>query len=223
VKDLQVLVDSLYRKETELCNYLTKEQVLDHVTNLEYDILESVSLIEEKDHDPYRHGDQIVSYVKNISKYFLLPPEEVELISFASKLHDIGKKEVNKSILNKPGKLTDEEYCLIKRHSVDGEHIVSPFTYIGKLIRHHHERYDGKGYPDGLAGENIPMGSRIIAVIDSYNAMTHDRPYHTAIPKDEAIQELVRCSWSQFDPKVVNAFISFVREKINRTNNSQNN
>ncbi|HLO97708.1 MAG TPA: HD domain-containing phosphohydrolase, partial [Fimbriimonas sp.] len=139
----------------------------------------------------------------------------------AALLHDIGKIAVDERILEKPGKLTDEEFAKIKEHPGTGEFIVSSVSELAGIstwIRHHHERMDGRGYPDGLVGKQIPLESRLICVIDAYDAMTgstsdgHRRLYRDPVSSNDAIEELVRCSGTQFDPMVVKKFRKVVAE-----------
>jgi HD-GYP domain-containing protein (c-di-GMP phosphodiesterase class II) len=124
-------------------------------------------------------------------------------------LHDVGKIFVPKEILNKPGELDPYERQIICRHTVDGErilrHVGGALARIARYVRSSHEHYDGGGYPDGLAGESIPIESRIVSVCDAYSAMTTDRPYRAAMPIGEALDELHRCGGTQFDPNVVSA------------------
>jgi len=118
-------------------------------------------------------------------------------------------------ILLKPQRLTDEEYAVMKGHSIYGEEIVSRFEILSneaKIIRHHHERYDGRGYPDALAGMEIPICSRIIAVCDTYDAMVSDRPYRKGASRDEIVKEIMRCKESQFDPAIAQSFADMIRD-----------
>ena len=127
---------------------------------------------------------------------------------------DIGKIGIYDTILNKPGKLTDEEFDEVKQHPLKGEEILRPLDFLEdsiKLVKQHHERYDGNGYPCGTKGNNIPLGARIIAVADAYDAIMSMRPYRKRqFTKQECIDEIKRCSGSQFDPKVVDAFLRIV-------------
>jgi two-component system cell cycle response regulator len=137
------------------------------------------------------------------------PIAEVERIRLAAKLHDIGKTAIPAAILDKPGPLDDREWAFIHRHPEIGARIVSAAPALAStapLINSSHERVDGQGYPDGLEGENIPLGSRIIAVCDAFEAMTSDRPYHQGIGVGEALAELTRRAGTHFDPAVVEAF-----------------
>ena len=139
-----------------------------------------------------------------------LSPAEVERVKSAARLHDIGKVGIPDEILNKPGPLTDEEWKLMHQHPVIGERILRVLPGLGAvalIVRHEHERWDGGGYPDGLAGEEIPLGSRIILAADTYHAMTSDRPYRAGKPHADAIDELMRCAGTQFDPKVTEVLI----------------
>lgn len=165
--------------------------------------------------DPYtkRHSENVTRYSVAIAKEMGFSPAEVEMIRRAGLLHDIGKIGIRDDVLLKPGKLTPEEFEQIKVHPVKGQEIVSSLPFlkgVAGLVRHHHERYDGKGYPDGKSGEDIELGSRIMAVSDSFDAMTTDRPYRKRLLFKEAVAELIRCKASQFDPKVVDNFIAIL-------------
>jgi diguanylate cyclase (GGDEF)-like protein len=134
---------------------------------------------------------------------------ELDELARAAELHDIGKMAVPDAVLDKAGPLTADDRRFIGQHTLVGERIIGAapdLRPVGRLVRSSHERWDGRGYPDGLAGEDIPLGSRIIAVCDAYDAMTSDRPYRAAVAMDEAIAELRRCSGTQFDPGVVEVF-----------------
>jgi len=142
--------------------------------------------------------------------------KEAEEVITAARLHDIGKIGIRDEVLAKPGKLTDREFAGVMDHPVMGCEIIKKLNSmenIAKIIRHHHERYDGKGYPDGLKGEDIPLGSRIIAVADAFDAMTSIRPYRESpLTIAEAVRELRKNSKTQFDPKVVDAFVSIIED-----------
>ena len=144
-----------------------------------------------------------------------LPTEQVERARLAAELHDIGKAAIPNSILNKPGPLDTQERLFMQRHSTIGERIVAAaptLQEIAPIIRSAHERMDGTGYPDGLRLEQIPICSRIIAVVDAYDAMTSDRPYQQAMPQEDALAELQHNAGTQFDPTVVTAFTAVVAE-----------
>jgi putative nucleotidyltransferase with HDIG domain len=130
-------------------------------------------------------------------------------LAYGSILHDIGKIHIMEDVLSKPGPLNDEEWDEMKKHTIIGAEMVKNITYLLPaipIIRNHHERWDGTGYPDGLAGEEIPMAARIVAVADSLDAMITSRTYRNALTPDEAYEEIVRCTGTHFDPDVVRAF-----------------
>jgi HD-GYP domain-containing protein (c-di-GMP phosphodiesterase class II) len=140
-------------------------------------------------------------------------PGEIESLRIAATLHDVGKIAIADNILLKPGRLTDEEFDVIKNHPVVGENILKPLPILDTerlIIRHHHERWDGKGYPDGLCASDIPFLSRILTAVDSYDAMTNNRPYRKAMAKEEALDELKRNIHRQFDEEIVNCFIKIL-------------
>jgi HD-GYP domain-containing protein (c-di-GMP phosphodiesterase class II) len=144
-----------------------------------------------------------------------LPPEQVERVRHAGELHDAGKVAIPDAILSKPGPLDDEEWAFIRRHPLIGERIVASapsLVEVAHLVRSTHERWDGGGYPDGLAGDGIPLGSRIVAVADAFDAMVSERPYSTALTREEAVAELRRNAGTQFDPAVVEAFRAVLAE-----------
>ncbi len=159
------------------------------------------------------HSDRLASLAEATCEEMALPDDVVKAIHWAALLHDIGKIGVPDEILRKPGPLTDSEWAIMKRHPVIGAKIVAPvkkLANVAPIIRAHHERYDGTGYPNGLKGEEIPIGARLLSVVDAYGAMTDDRVYRNAHSHAEAIEELQRCSGTQFDPKVVAAFLNAV-------------
>jgi len=162
--------------------------------------------------DPYTasHSFRVAAYAEKIAEEMGLPFEQKENIAIAGRVHDIGKIGISDTILQKPGKLTEIEYSKMKTHPKTGYEILSPLElYKGALsfVLYHHERMDGKGYPSGLTGQSIPLGARILAVADSFDAMTSNRPYRKAMSDDEAVKELMRNRGTQFDPEVVDAFI----------------
>jgi HD-GYP domain-containing protein (c-di-GMP phosphodiesterase class II) len=173
-----------------------------------------ISLIDLRDRYTGGHSSRVAAYCRQIAVHMNLPHEETEQVVLAASLHDIGKIGVPDSVLLKQGSLTDEEFEWIRKHpeygwsalrSVDG------FQYASLLVLHHHERYDGRGYPGNLKGTEIPLGSRIISVADSFDALTTDRPYRKGRTRDEAIAEIVRCAGTQFDAQAVQAFCNSQR------------
>jgi HD-GYP domain-containing protein (c-di-GMP phosphodiesterase class II) len=144
-----------------------------------------------------------------------LTKQQIDELELFSTLHDIGKIGIDNQILNKPSSLSAEEWIIVRKHSEIGYRIAmsSPeLMSIAYFILTHHERFDGSGYPQGLAGENIPLLSRILAVADAYDAMMEDRPYRKGIPKRMAIDEIIRNAGTQFDPKLVKIFIGIIEE-----------
>jgi diguanylate cyclase (GGDEF)-like protein len=156
-----------------------------------------------------RHTTGVAELTETVGRRLELPEEDLIAIRQAADLHDIGKMGIPDAILQKPGPLTPEEWAFMHQHTIIGQRIVSvapALVRVGDLIRSSHERFDGAGYPDGLAGEEIPIGSRVIAVCDAYEAIVSDRPYRAARTPEEALAELRRCAGEQFDPAVVAAF-----------------
>jgi HD-GYP domain-containing protein (c-di-GMP phosphodiesterase class II) len=165
--------------------------------------------------DPYTHGHcELVSRLARLTAAELaLPDGERDVVCFAALLHDVGKIGVSDGVLNKPGPLLPEERDLVRTHVRIGHDLlarVPSLTPVANVVLHHHEWYDGHGYPDGLSGEQIPFASRIVAVADAYCAMITRRSYSDALPEKAAIDELRRCAGSQFDPQVVDAFARIV-------------
>ncbi|MEW6662184.1 MAG: HD-GYP domain-containing protein [Bacillota bacterium] len=162
--------------------------------------------------DPYTrgHSDRVAGYAVDIARRLRMPEDQVEDLKYIALLHDAGKIGTSEQILNKPGRLNDDEFQQMQCHSAIGADIVRNVKMLAKgaeIIRHHHERWDGCGYPDGLKGDEIPIGSRIIAVADAFDAMTSDRPYRAAMTPEAALQEILRCAGTQLDPQIVQAFV----------------
>lgn len=176
-----------------------------------------VRVLHERDGETAGHSEREARYAEKIARRLGLTDDEVRVIVQAARLHDIGKVGVRDSVLRKAGPLSDEEWAEMTKHPVIGSDILSHLSLFrrgAKLVRHHHERYDGKGYPDGLKGEEIPLGSRIIAVADAFDAMISDRPYRKGIPVDEALRRLAAEAGRQFDPVVVGTLIKIVTEEL---------
>ena len=176
---------------------------------LESPILELVDAIEIKDMQTLGHVRRVSGYALAIGQQLNLSQGDLRALVLAAEMHDVGKISIPNSLLAKPGPLTDEEFALIKTHTVRGHEIASKVAALEKLagvIRHHHERYDGTGYPDAVAGDSIPLLSRIITVADSYDAMTSPRPYRDALDHGDAMARLREGKGKQFDPACVSAF-----------------
>jgi len=174
-----------------------------------------VAALEAKDAYTAEHARSIVEQTQRVGVRLGLGDAELRDLRFAAVFHDIGKIAVPEAILSKPGPLTPEERAVMERHTIVGEQILAPVEFLAGvrvLVRHEHERWDGNGYPDKLAGEAIPLGSRIILACDALHAMTSDRPYRAALPLGEAVAELRRHSGTQFDPKVVEALLAVLDE-----------
>lgn len=194
----------------------TKTQILTDLSELFYKTIKSIAhALDAKDQYTHGHSLRVTLYSLALAKNMNLPDSLLEEIETTGLLHDIGKIAIPERILLKPGKLTDEEFEIIKKHPEFGEHLING---IGKLklisnwLKYHHERYDGKGYPEGLKGEKIPISSRIIAIADTYDAMTSTRSYRPALSHEEAMSEIQRCSGTQFDPKLAEIFMSISDE-----------
>ena len=173
--------------------------------------LETIAIILEK-RDPYtrNHSRNVCEYALKMYEYRFGVGSEYNTLKSASTLHDIGKIGIPDQVLHKPGKLTPEEYETIKLHSLIAEEILKPLdagSAISTVVRHHHEHFDGSGYPDKLHGERIPMLSRIIAIADAYDAMHSDRPYRPALPYERCVQEISQNAGKQFDPEWAGIFL----------------
>ena len=169
-----------------------------------------VFAIDTKDRYTKRHSEDVARYAVFLAEQAGLEPGLIEAIRTAGLLHDVGKIGIPDGILRKPGALTDQEYDVVKQHVALGESIVRDLVAIEIVrtgIRHHHERWDGKGYLDGLAGEEIPLVARILAVGDAFSAMTTTRPYRKALTVEEALRRLGDAAGSQLDERLVTSFI----------------
>jgi putative nucleotidyltransferase with HDIG domain len=174
--------------------------------------------IDTKDHYTHGHSKNVMDYSAYIAAELGLSPVEVEIIRFAGLLHDIGKIGVSESILSKKSGLNDDEFAIISTHPRLGAMIMDSVDFLKKIspiAYHHHERWDGRGYPMGLKGEDIPLGARIISVADAFDAITSKRSYSDAQDDDFGLREIIKCSGTQFDPKIVDAFVK-VMDKKNR-------
>ncbi len=172
--------------------------------------------VDAKDHYTHGHSTTVMKYSMKIAEAMGMPDDEVETIKYAGLLHDIGKIGISENIINKPGKLTNEEYSIIKMHPQLGANIISKIDSLKKLVPmvlSHHEWFNGAGYPLGLRGEEIMIGARIISVADAYSTMTSKRPYRDERSTDYAVKEMTKYSGIQFDPKIVTAFIKVLREE----------
>jgi response regulator RpfG family c-di-GMP phosphodiesterase len=178
--------------------------------------------LEARDTYTHGHSESVTRYATWIGEKLKGKPgweddavNSLKVLQNGGLLHDLGKIGITDGILNKPGKLTEEEWAKVKEHPGKGAHIlegVEEFKEYALVARSHHERWDGKGYPEGLKGKDIPSGARIMAVADAYDAMTSDRPYRKAVPPLEAAKELLRCKGTQFDAEAVDAFMIALKD-----------
>jgi putative nucleotidyltransferase with HDIG domain len=167
--------------------------------------------LDVRDSETEGHSRRVVEYMELIIAQLPVAPDHLATLRRGALLHDIGKIGVPDNVLRKPAALSEAEWVVMKRHPEHGARIISQIPFlqdVSRIVRHHHERWDGKGYPDGIAGEAIPLGARIFAVADSFDAMTSDRPYRRAMTVKDARVEVARCRGTQFDPAVVDAFVA---------------
>ena len=161
------------------------------------------------------HSRSVVGLALDVADAMGIDARTRRNVEFGALLHDVGKIAIPKEIINKPGPLTDDEWVVIKTHTIEGQRMLDQvggvLGEVGQIVRSSHERWDGGGYPDGLAGDEIPLASRIVSCCDAYSAMTTTRPYREAMPVEEALTECLRCAGSQFDPAVVDALVKVVR------------
>jgi len=207
-KRVKNLVEILYNVITEL-SIKNQEQFHDLVNVV-------LKALREKDQYTQEHSVRVVDYAVKIGEAMGLDKEQLREVELAAVLHDIGKLGIPDRILKKPGRLTKEEYATMQEHSVRGEEMLNGIQDLDlykKYVRSHHERYDGFGYPDGLKETDIPLISRIIFVADTFDAMTSDRPYRKGMSVAIAMEEIIRCSGTQFDPKVVNALVKLLEKE----------
>jgi diguanylate cyclase (GGDEF)-like protein/PAS domain S-box-containing protein len=179
-------------------------------------ILAFAKTLEMKDHYTGEHVEKTVKVAVQIASALQLPEEEIERIRQAAILHDLGKIGISDKVLCKKGKLTAKEFEVIKKHTQIGVDIIRPIQVLQSLIPlilYHHERWDGRGYPHGLKGEDIPLGARVVALADVYQALISDRPYRKAYPKEEVIKIIQEGAGSQFDPRIVDVFLNLIEQK----------
>lgn len=207
-------------KSVEQMNMIKQinEELADSKELLEKSYLESIEVlrktVEVKDVYTRGHSDRVSEYSLLIGEKLNLPPEQMKTLKIGALFHDIGKIGIPDAILLKTDKLTDDEYSEIKNHPSIGAHILSNasiFADIIPIVKHHHERYDGKGYPARLAGEDIPYLARIVAVADTFDAMTSRRSYRQALDFDYTTNEIERCKGTQFDPAIADIFLEILK------------
>ena len=169
--------------------------------------------LETRDLETQGHSDRVTSLSLTIAKEMAISSKEVQQIHWGALLHDVGKIGIPDQILRKPGPLNEEEWVVMKKHPEIGYDMLKDIPFLKpalNIVHSHHERFDGKGYPQGLKGSNIPLAARIFSIVDSFDAMTSDRPYRKKISQADAIIEIKRCSGSQFDPEIAKVFIKMI-------------
>ncbi len=191
---------------------LENARLYDKIRRDYFDVIHSLAgAVDARDHFTRQHSNRVSAYGTTIAQCMQLDAEMIESIQYGALLHDVGKIGISDAILNKPSRLTEEEFEIMKTHCVQGAGIlkgVESLIPLVPLVLYHHERFDGKGYPEGLAGKQIPLGARVINLADSFETITSDRIYHKARSMEEGLAEIERCSGTQFDPEIVEAFKS---------------
>ncbi len=177
---------------------------------------ELADIIDMRDHYTYEHSRRVAELARATARRLGLKTDAVELVTMAGRVHDVGKIGIKSSVLMKPGKLTDVEWQEMRSYPVVGARLIANFPRVAQgreLVLHHHERYDGKGYPGRLAGNRIPLGARILAVANAWDAMTSHRAYRRALNLDHVRAEMTRGSGTQFDPEILAAFLATLDER----------
>lgn len=222
-------VDTVIRRAIERSNLIKANK--DYQKNLEKKVLEQteelvraysgtleamILALDLREHETGYHSYRVTEYALNLGKHMKLSDEELSIIAKGALLHDIGKIGVPDNILLKPDKLTDEEWELMRKHAEFGYELLQKIDFLeesAKIVHTHHERYDGHGYPAGLAGEEIPLGARIFSVVDALDAMTSRRTYRKAMPFEDAVGKIAEASGTQFDPDVIDVFVKIPVEE----------
>ena len=226
-KRMYVLQERAYKENLEFevqekTKELAKKNRLleEYSQNLEVSALNTMltlqTALEEKDMYTAGHTIRVTNYALTIAQAMQFSADDLVVLERACQVHDIGKLVIDVNFIRKPGALTDEEWKLMRKHPEIGANIIKPLTFMQQelfIVRHHHERMDGKGYPDGLLGDELDILTKVITVADSYDAMTSKRSYKANLELDAAIDELNRCSGSQFDPEVVQVFCEVLQKK----------
>jgi len=196
-----------------ISSQLRIKRLTDQLERTESVIFMLALAVEAKDTYTEGHLRRLSSYSEQLAIAAGLPPEQVKAIRFGGLLHDIGKISIDDAILRKRGPLTEEEYAQIRQHPEYGARIIGPMRFapdVGPIILHHHERWDGSGYPHGLGGEAIPVGARIVAIVDAYDAMMTDRPYRRSLGLEETLRRLRGGRGGEWDPQLLDLFLSLV-------------
>jgi putative nucleotidyltransferase with HDIG domain len=176
-------------------------------------------IVDHRDPTTYHHSERVSVNATRLAQALGLPSEQIELIEQAAAVHDLGKIGVPDRVLLKPGPLTVDEQETMRQHTALGSEILTRFELFrpgAEIVRHHHERWDGRGYPAGLAGDAIPLGARVVAVADAFDAMTSTRPYREALSVSEALRRIADGSGSQWDPRIVRIFLELMERTADR-------
>ncbi|NJM08976.1 response regulator [Candidatus Gracilibacteria bacterium] len=200
-----------------LRSQLRLKRLTDQLERTEEVIFMLALAVEAKDSYTEGHLRRLSSYSEQLARAAGLSEHEVKAIRFGGLLHDIGKIAIDDAILKKPGALTKEEYDEVKRHPTTGARIVAPMRFageVGPIILGHHERWDGKGYPQGLSGIDIPVGARIVSIVDAFDAMRTDRPYRSALTLEETLRRLRNGSGIEWDPQLLAIFLEMITEGV---------
>jgi response regulator RpfG family c-di-GMP phosphodiesterase len=215
----QLVGDRLYKLALEKRINVRTSQVWDKTERLRRQVVSTIEALEQTLAAKHDYTEGHSRRVGNISVALAavagLAAEEVQAVELAARFHDIGKIGIRDQVLNKPGPLTDAEYEHVKEHPMIAARILAPleaFAPVLPLIKHEHERWDGRGYPGGLKGEAIPLGARIIAIADTFDALVSDRSYRRGRSTEEALKEIRRCAGTQFDPRLVDLFARLIAE-----------
>ncbi len=198
--------------------YFASQEKVQIIDQSEKTLYALAKLEDDKFPDTMAHSLRVRNLAEILCEKIGIGSKEKEIIAKAANLHDIGKISIPDIIINKPSKLSEEEFTKIKEHPINGADLVSHLTYFEngeKYIRYHHERWDGRGYPEGLKGKDIPLGARIISIVDSFDAMISNRPYKKAKTIIEALEEIKKEGGRQFDPKIATVFVDMIKKLIN--------
>lgn len=210
-------MDVIRLGQTNLCFQQTDVADEDYIHKLNLQTIQSLALaVEAKDPYTKGHSERVAKVAEHLANMIGLSDADAERVRIAGIVHDIGKIGVPETLLLTKSGLNEAEYEVVKQHVVEGKHILKPLNFLSDIIPavyHHHERFDGTGYPDGLVGEEIPLWARIIQVADTCDAMSISRPYRAAFSKERVIDEFTRCASTQFDPNISRAMIDILRRR----------
>ncbi len=206
--------DVIKMGNTEFRYVISEEGMFGSKPEIDLETVKTLALaVEAKDPYTRGHSERVAEVAVQLARSMNLVGEDLELLRIGALLHDVGKIGVPEAVLLKKGKLSNDEFDIIKKHPAAGEKIIKPIGFLADIlpvVLHHHERFDGCGYPKGLGGEDFPLFARIVQVADTFDAMTSNRPYRDPMPIEEVIKEFHRCSGSQFDPRITEVFLRII-------------